>query len=172
MIHCGGAIVICRVLLPLWCESYGEEQDMNVAARKRVTRAVSGVLAAATATLAVSALTPAPANAAFSQEWRNNSTYRASKDFIPSTTRLWAWGMACSAGDAISFVLQVTRTNDNHVMLTTSPRTANDTYIKVDDIGVRTGTAYYIRWYGMGKDSGGTLGQGYSAPCQGVQATW
>ncbi|MGW4208918.1 hypothetical protein ACWEIJ_13100 [Lentzea sp. NPDC004789] len=112
-----------------------------------------------------------PAQAEFTQTWPTSADRRASADFIPTNGSVTVEGMACSAGEATGFYLQLVRTRDTHVMLTTSTRAANDQWFRnIDSHLVDIGSAHYLRWRGtMMKE-----GRQYSAyaPCQGVHAYW
>jgi len=126
-------------------------------------------LCAATIAVAASLGLAIPAQA-FIQSWNDYASYRASWDFVNSTSRVEVGGMACSAARASAFDIQLVRTAGSVNIFTTSIRAANDNWWWIDSHSAVYGTSYYLRWRGFRWDDANSRYVQDVAPCQGVQA--
>jgi hypothetical protein len=126
-----------------------------------------------TAAIAGIGVAAVPAYAgSFSQSWNDNASYRASKDFIPTTTTTIG-GMACGGDEATSFNVELVKTSNKAVVLTSNLRSANNTWYWIGSATIQANNAYYLRWYGRALNSTtGNIDYNKIAPCQGVQAKW
>lgn len=106
---------------------------------------------------------PASASTTASQTWDSSASYRASKDFVATSSEFVFGGTACSGGSASKYYVQLVKTSNSSKIKSSTSWSVGAWNYQYGS-GTSSGTAYYMRWYGQNSSES----NGYSAPCQGI----